>query len=99
MSCCFCPIFSSLRPRLKPGVSASTTIIDNPPSESLPPVRATTRQKFANLPLVMKVFDPLITHSLPSSRAVVRMPRRSLPVPGSVMAIEPTSSPEQHPGT
>jgi len=37
------------------------------------------------MPLVMKVFEPLTTYSSPSRMAVVAMPARSEPVPGSVM--------------
>ena len=44
-------------------------------------------------PLLMKVLAPLMTHSSPSRRAVVRMPFRSLPVPGSVMAMASMVSP------
>ena len=42
----------------------------------------------------MKVFEPLITYSSPSSTAVVFTPCRSEPAPGSVMAIAVTISPE-----
>ena len=45
------------------------------------------------MPLVMKVLLPLMTQSSPSRTAVVRMPCRSLPVPGSVIAIAVMSSP------
>ena len=41
----------------------------------------------ASPPLVMKVFCPLTTSSLPLRSAVVRIACRSLPVPGSVMAM------------
>ena len=38
------------------------------------------------MPLVMNVFDPFRTYSSPSRIAVVAMPARSEPVPGSVIA-------------
>ena len=41
----------------------------------------------------MKVFCPLTTSSLPWRSAVVRIACRSLPVPGSVMAIAVITSP------
>ncbi len=44
-------------------------------------------------PLVMKVFCPFTTSSLPFLIAVVRTPCRSLPVPGSVMAMAAITSP------
>ena len=51
------------------------------------------------MPLVMKVFDPFSTYSSPSSTAVVAMPARSLPVPGSVIAMAVMSSPDAMPGS
>ena len=52
------------------------------------------------MPLVMKVLEPLSTQ-LPSSCLTARalMPWRSLPVPGSVIAIAVMISPEQNPGS
>ena len=41
----------------------------------------------------MKIFEPLTTYSSPSRTARVRMPFRSEPAPGSVIAIAPISSP------
>ena len=41
--------------------------------------------KSARAPLVMKIFEPLITYSSPSRRAVVRIPATSEPAPGSVI--------------
>ena len=61
-------------------------------------VRATTITRSALIPLVMNVFEPLSTQPSPSLRAVVRMPCRSLPAPGSVIAIAVISSPLQKPG-
>ena len=51
------------------------------------------------MPLVMNVFEPLSTQSSPSLRAVVWMPCRSLPAPGSVIAMAVISSPLQKPGS
>jgi len=41
----------------------------------------------------MKVLAPLMTYSSPSRRAVVRMALRSLPAPGSLMAMARMVSP------
>ncbi len=41
----------------------------------------------------MNVFEPLTMKSSPSRTALVAMPRRSEPAPGSDIAIAPTSSP------
>ncbi len=52
------------------------------------------------MPLVMKVLEPLrIQSPLSSRRAEVVMPCRSLPVPGSVIAMAVMISPEQNPGS
>ena len=53
----------------------------------------------ALIPLVMKVFEPLSTQWSPSRTAFVLMPCRSLPVPGSVIAIAEISSPDANPGS
>ena len=88
------PSFSRLRPRLKPSApSVSTTIRETPRAFSSGSVLATTITRSACWPLVMKVFWPLTTYWLPAMRAVVRTAWRSEPVPGSVMAMAPTSSP------
>ena len=50
------------------------------------------------MPLVMNVFEPLMTYSSPSSTARVLMPCRSEPVPGSVMAMAVIISPLQNLG-
>ena len=78
------PIFSSMRPMLKPGVSASTMkalILPLPSSRS---VTAVTMYVPATPALVMKRLPPLMTHPSPSRCARVRVPRESLPAPGSV---------------
>ncbi|MNP76692.1 hypothetical protein D3C76_1739830 [compost metagenome] len=78
----------------KPGVSASTRNRLVPFAPALGSVLATTITRSARKPLVMNVFEPLITYSSPSSTAVVFTPCRSEPAPGSVMAIALTISPE-----
>ncbi|MCY1547362.1 hypothetical protein D9M68_834160 [compost metagenome] len=59
----------------------------------------TTMHRSEMKPLLMKVLLPLMTYSSPSRTAVVRTALRSLPVPGSVMAMDRISSPEQAPGS
>ena len=87
------PSLSRLRPRSKPGaLSVSTRISEVPRAPWVGSVLQTTMIRLAVWPLVMKVLEPLMTYSLPSSRAVVLMPCRSLPAPGSVMAIALTYS-------
>jgi hypothetical protein len=55
--------------------------------------------RLAVWPLVMKVLEPLMTYWLPTGLAVVLMPCRSEPAPGSVMAMAPTSSPVHRRGS
>ena len=89
------PILCRFRPRWKPSApSVSTTISEVPLAPSAGSVLATTMMKFASWPLVMKVLDPFTTYWLPVLMAVVLTPCRSDPVPGSVMAMAPTSSPD-----
>jgi hypothetical protein len=78
----------------------STTSSEKPSAPFSGSVHATTITRSACMPLVMNVFDPLSTQ-LPSSCLTARdlMPCRSLPVPGSVMAMAVISSPEQNPGS
>ena len=59
-------------------------------------VLQTTITQSALMPLVMNVLAPLMTYSSPSRLAVVWMPWRSEPVPGSVMAIAVIISPVQN---
>ena len=47
----------------------------------------------ARMPLEMKTLVPLSTNSSPSGIAVVEIAARSLPAPGSVIAIAPIASP------
>src|SRR3546814_6374606 len=60
-----CPILSRLRPRWKPSRSASTSTIDTPfhAGSTSVSVLTQTRIRSAFWPLVMKVFDPLMTRS------------------------------------
>ncbi len=59
----------------------------------------TPATRSALTPLVMKVFCPFSTHPPALGVAVVRIPWRSLPAPGSLIAIALTSCPEQKPGS
>ena len=64
-------------------------------------VRLVTRNGLdwsARMPEVMKIFSPSTTYSSPSRRAVVRIPARSDPVPGSVIATAVSSVPAASPG-
>src|SRR5664279_1362419 len=98
VSCAFRPILSRLRPRSKPSAPRSTAISEKPMAPASGSVLHTTRTKSALMPFVMKVLDPLMTYSSPSLTAVVWMPCRSDPVPGSVIAMAVIISPEQNVG-
>ena len=88
------PILSSTRPTRYPArPSVSTMMIDRPRERSAGSVRTTSIRIVAIEPLVMNIFEPLITYWSPSRTARVRMPFRSDPAPGSVIAIAPISSP------
>ena len=71
---------------LKPGVPFSTITVENIFLPFSSPETACTVQPFeiSEEPLVINIFDPLITHSSPSRTAVVFEPRESEPAPGSV---------------
>ena len=56
-------------------------------------MRHSRHNQSAWVPLVIHIFDPLITHSSPSRTARVRMPATSDPASGSETAIEVTISP------
>ena len=58
-----------------------------------------TITRSALIPFVMKVFDPLTTYESPSRIAVADMLARSDPIPGSVIAIAVTKSPDAIPGS
>jgi hypothetical protein len=65
------------------------------------PVRAATiTQALSSVPaLVMNCLEPLMTHSSPSSRAVVRMLAASDPASGSVSPKAASRCPEQSRGS
>ncbi|MOA39385.1 hypothetical protein D3C78_1611620 [compost metagenome] len=88
------PTFSRRLPLAKPGVPASTRNRLVPLAPAFGSVLATTITRSARKPLVMKVLEPLMTYSSPSSTAVVFTPCRSEPAPGSVMAMALTISPD-----
>ena len=81
----------------KPGVPAGTMIAEICRS----PVSAVTvTSAVMSVPeLVMNAFDPLITHSPPSRRAVVRVAPASEPPPGSVRPNAPSFSPAARAGS
>ena len=64
---------------MNPGVPAGTMIaeISLPPSGRVPVIAVTVTSVVMSVPeLVMNAFEPLITHSSPSRRAVVRVRAR-----------------------
>ena len=86
---------------MKPGVFAGTMIVEisfltRPSAVCDSPVTAVTVTSFVmSVPeLVMNCFEPLMTHSSPSSLAVVRVPDASEPAPASVRPKPPSASPE-----
>src|SRR6201996_7689751 len=99
VSCDFWPIFSRLRPRVNPGMSRSTTSSEKPRWPAVGSVRVTTMTRSALIPEEMKVLDPDKIQSSPSRSAWVRTPARSLPAPGSLMAMAPIRSPAANPGS
>ncbi len=100
VSCALRPTFSRLRPRENPGMPRSTTSRLSPLAPgACGSVLATTITRSALMPLLMNVFDPPRTQPSPFLRAVVEMPCRSLPAPGSIIAIAVMSSPLQKPGS
>ena len=56
-------------------------------------LRIKTSKKFARLPLVANILEPLITHSSPSLTAVVVAHVTSQPASGSVIAVPIIASP------
>ena len=71
----------------------STTSSEKPLCPASGSVRATTMTRSELMPAEMNVLEPLRIQSSPSRTAEVLMPARSLPAPGSVIAIAPISSP------
>ena len=93
MSWPFMPILSSTRPREKPGARSAPGSARCRSAASSGLVFATVITTSACAPLVMNVFEPLMTYSSPSRMALVLTLCRSDPVPGSVIAMAPTASP------
>ena len=80
------PIFGSIRPTSKPGLSASTTNAEIPECPASGSVLAKTVYRWATPAFVMKRLPPLITYASLSSFASVRIAAESEPEPGSVSA-------------
>ena len=76
---------------VNPRVRVGTTNPRMPPCSS--PALAQTTATSAMDPLVIHVFDPLITQSSPSRRARVRIEAGSEPWSGSVRPKQPIASP------
>ena len=93
------PTLSSLRPRLKPSLVASMPNRVMPFGPFSGSVRAAVMIRSPEKPLVMKVLEPLMTHSSPSRTAVVFSAARSEPPDGSVMPMPSRISPEATPGS
>jgi hypothetical protein len=86
---------------VKPGVPAGTMIaeISLPPSGSCPVTAVIVTNAVTSVPeLVMNALDPLMTHSSPSSTAVVRVAAASDPPPGSVSPNAPKLLPAHRSG-
>src|ERR1700744_328597 len=99
VSCDFWPILARLRPRLNPAMPRSTTSRLKPLCPAVGSVRVTTMTRSALMPEEMNVLAPDRTQSSPSRSAWVRIPARSLPAPGSLIAIAPIRSPAANPGS
>ena len=81
------PTFEYFGATVKPGVPAGTMMaeISGRPPSARPVTAVTVTSPVMSVPeLVMNALVPLITHSPPSSRAVVRVAPASEPPPGSV---------------
>jgi hypothetical protein len=81
---------------VKPSIGTGTRIvlISFLPLAVWPVTAVTVTRRVRSVPeLVMNALLPLITHSPPSSRAVVRVPPASLPAPASVSPKAPSASP------
>jgi len=81
---------------VNPGVPLGTMIVEISlrPSGFSPVTAVTVTKPVMSVPeLVMNALLPSITHSSPSSRAVVRVPPASDPAPGSVRPNAPSISP------
>ena len=79
----------------KPGVSVGTAKPRTVPSSA----RAQTIATSAMVPFEIQVFEPLITQSPPTLRALVRIPAGLLPASASVRPKQPQMSPAAMPGS
>src|SRR5215467_505610 len=88
---------------VKPGVPDGTRMVEisGLPSGRVPVTAATPTTAVIDVPeLVINAFDPSITHSPPSSRALVRIaPATSVPPPGSVSPNAASVSPAHSDGS
>ena len=87
------PIFFSRFPTLNPGVAVSMMKAEIPWVPLPPSVRAVKVMYFATLPLVMKIFEPLIRQPSATCSARVCVPAASEPAFGSVSPKAPIASP------
>ena len=97
MSEAFQPTLEYFFDTVNPAVPAGTMIeeISLRPSAVSPVTAVTVTNVVMSVPeLVMNDLVPLMTHSSPSSRAVVSVPPASEPAPGSVSPNAPSASPE-----
>ncbi len=100
------PTLSYDGPTSSPGVPAGTMMLDSslrtsPSGPTVSPVTAVivTRLVMGVPELVMNCLDPSITHSSPSSRAVVRVPPASDPAPASVSPNAASARPASRSGS
>jgi hypothetical protein len=86
---------------VNPRCRAGTMMVEISLRPSLTPVIAVTvTTEVMSVPeLVMKALEPLITHSSPSQRAVVRVAPASDPPPGSVRPKAPRRLPVHRSGS
>ena len=87
------PIFLIGWPREKPGRLVSTRKSETPRAPASGSVLAQTITRSATWPLVMKILPPSSRQPPSVRRARLFMAARSLPAPGSVMAMAPSTSP------
>ena len=88
------PSLSSFLPSEKPGASVGTRKAERPLCFIALSVVAITMAACASCALVIHALVPLITHSLPSSTAVVLAAAASEPLPGSDSPKHPSFCPE-----
>ena len=93
------PILWSFLPWSKPAMPFSMSSRLNASALLPSPVLTNVTMTSAVLPLEMNVFAPLTMYPPSTLFAVVFVPRRSLPAPGSVIASAPRISPVAMPGS